>query len=247
MRTSWSPRVAVPVMYQRWTALTFIHWRYPPGEVQRLLPPGLTVETFDDAAYVGLVPFLMEGVRPPGVPALPWLSRFPETNVRTYVRDAGGRSGLWFFSLDAERLPAVIAARAGYRLPYYWSRMSVRVDGGRYAYRCERRMPGPAGARGDADVELGPPLTPDERDERTSFLTDRYRLFTVVAGRLVHAEVEHPPWPLHHAALTRLDEDLVRAAGLPAPGHEPLLHASPGVAVRIGRWRRPRPTPAGLH
>ncbi|WP_248963931.1 YqjF family protein [Sphaerisporangium perillae] len=236
MPTAWSPRVSRPVMHQRWSALTFIHWRYPAGVVQALLPEGLTVETFDGSAYVGLVPFLMEGVRPPGVPPLPWLSRFPETNVRTYVRDALGRSGLWFLSLDAERLPAVLGGRAGYRLPYYWSAMSVRVDGDRHLYRCRRRWPGPAGARGDAEVELGPPLSETERDERASFLTDRYRLFTLIAGRPAHAEVEHPPWRLHHARLVRVRQDLLQAAGLPAPDHDPLMHASPGVAVRIGMW-----------
>jgi uncharacterized protein len=248
MRTTWSPKVSVPVMHQRWTALTFIHWRYPPATVQRLLPAGLTVETFGEDAYVGLVPFLMEGVRPPAAPALPWLSRFPETNVRTYVRDGDGRRGLWFLSLDAGRLPAVLAARAGFWLPYYWSRMAVRVEDGLYRYRCRRRWPGPAAARGDADVELGAPLTPQERDERVSFLTDRYRLFSVVAGRLVHAEVEHPPWPLRHARVRHLRQDLVRAAGLPDPGGEPLVHASAGVATRIGMWRPPRTAaPGHLH
>src|SRR6266545_3110550 len=90
-----------------------------------LLPPGLEVETFDGAAWVGLVPFLMDGVRPPGVPPLPWASRFPETNVRTYALGPDGRGAIWFLSLDAARLGAVLTARASYALPYFWSRMSV--------------------------------------------------------------------------------------------------------------------------
>jgi uncharacterized protein len=224
-------------MYHRWSDLTFIHWRYPAALVQSMLPDGLTVEEFDGSAWIGLTPFLMEGVRAPGVPALPWLSHFPETNVRTYVRDAHGRSGLWFLSLDAGRLPAVLGARAGYRLPYYWSEMSVRVEGERLGYRCRRRWPGPAGARCDADVERGTPLAQAERDELAHFLTARYRLFTVVAGRLACAEVEHPAWPLHHARLIHLNQDLLQSAGLPAPNHDPILHASPGVPVRVGMWR----------
>ena len=92
--------------------------------MQRLLPPGLTAETFGGTAWIGLIPFLMEGIRPPVLPAMPWLSRFGEINVRTYVHDDQGRSGIWFFSLDAARLPAVAAARAGYWLPYFWSDIS---------------------------------------------------------------------------------------------------------------------------
>ncbi|GII76682.1 hypothetical protein Sru01_16640 [Sphaerisporangium rufum] len=216
--------------------MTFLHFRYPPEAVQAFLPDGLVTDTFDGHAYVGLTLFLMEGVRAPGVPALPWLSSFPETNVRTYVRDGRGRDGLWFFSLDAARLPAVAAGRAGYRLPYHWSRMAVTAAEDRVRYRSRRRWPGPAGARCDADVELGAPLAPAERDGFAVFLVERYRLFTLAAGRLATAEVAHPPWPLRHARVTRLEQDLLAAAGLPAPGHPPVAHASAGVAVRIGWW-----------
>src|SRR2546430_14347972 len=111
--------------------------------VQALLPAGLTVQTFDGTAWVGLIPFLMVGVRAPGVPALPWLSRFPETNVRTYVRGRDGRSGIWFFSLDATRLPAVVAGRSGFGLPYPWAAVSVRRSGAMIAYRSRRPWPGP--------------------------------------------------------------------------------------------------------
>jgi uncharacterized protein YqjF (DUF2071 family) len=221
-------------MYHHWNWITFLHWRYQPAVVQRPLPPGLTTETADGAAWIGLTPFLMDRVRAPGLPAVPWLSRFGEVNVRTYVHDGHGRSGIWFFSLDAARLPTVLAARAGYWLPYFWSDVSVRVTGGRLGYRC-RRLPG-HGARCNAEVAVGLPLAEAERDEFAHFLTARYRLFTVIAGRLAVAEAEHPPWPLHRAEVLDLDQDLLRPAGLPPPAGDPLAHASPGVPVRIGMW-----------
>src|SRR5262245_34843152 len=129
MRAPTARPVRYPVMMQHWRRLAFLHWRYPPDVVQALLPEGLRVETFDGDAWVGLIPFLMAGVRLPRVPALPWLSRFAETNVRTYVTGPDGRSGIWFFSLDAARAPAVLAGRVGYGLPYEWSAMTVRVAG----------------------------------------------------------------------------------------------------------------------
>lgn len=233
------PRVARPVMRHQWNWITFLHWRYPPGVVRSLLPAGLTVDTCDGTAWVGLTPFLMEGVRPPGLPALPWLSRFGEINVRTYVRDSAGRPGIWFLSLDAARLPAVLAARAGYRLPYFWSGITATRDGRRLGYHCRRRYPGRA--RCDAEVEMGAALSGTGRDELADFLTARYRLFTVIAGRLAAAEAEHPPWPLHEARVLSLDQDLLARAGLPSPAGEPLAHASPGVPVRVGMWH---PLPA---
>ncbi|NUW42558.1 DUF2071 domain-containing protein [Nonomuraea rhodomycinica] len=231
-----SPRVAWPVMYQRWSQITFLHWRYPVEAVRALVPESLTVETFDGTAWVGLTPFRMDDVRTPGLPVLPWLSSFPETNCRTYVRDERGRPGIWFLSLDAGRLAAAVGGRAGYWLPYFWSDMSVRTEGDRRRYRCRRRWPGPDGVRCDVDVRMGPALAEDEQDELAHFLTARYRLFSVVAGRPAAAEVEHPDWPLRHARLTGLDQNVLQAAGLPAPDGDPVLHASPGVPVRVGMW-----------
>jgi uncharacterized protein YqjF (DUF2071 family) len=229
------PRVARPLMYHDWNRITFLHWRYQPAAVQSLLPPGLTADTSDGTAWIGLTPFLMDGVRAPGLPAVPWLSRFGEINVRTYVHDGHGRSGIWFLSLDAARLPAVLAARAGYWLPYFWSEVDVSVAGDRVGYRGRRRYPA-AGARCEVQVEMGQPLAEAECDELAHFLTARYRLFTLVAGKLAAAEAEHAPWPLRHAEVLRLDQDLLQHAGLPAPAGDPLVHASPGVPVRIGMW-----------
>jgi hypothetical protein len=229
------PRVARPVMYHQWNRITFLHWRYPPEVVRPFLPSALAVDTCDGSAWIGLTPFLMEGVRPPGGPALPWLSAFGEVNVRTYVRDGRGQRGIWFLSLDAARLPAVLAARAGYRLPYFWSDITVRAEDHRTSYRCRRRGES-AAARLDAEVETGAPLNEAARDELADFLTARYRLYTVIAGRLAAAEAEHPPWPLCGATVLSLHQNLLQCAGLPAPAGEPLAHASAGVPVRVGMW-----------
>ena len=122
------PSCQVPVhrasMIHWWEQVTFIHWRFDPVVVQRLLPSGLTVETFDGSAWVGLVPFYMR-VALPKSRSVPWLSRFAETNVRTYVKGTDGTNGVWFFSLDAARLGARIGdgevrARAAAQMPQCW-------------------------------------------------------------------------------------------------------------------------------
>jgi uncharacterized protein YqjF (DUF2071 family) len=137
--------VTRPTMIHQWNQLTFLHWSYEPDIVQRLLPQGLTVDTFDDRAWVGLVPFLMV-VRPPAGPGVPWLSYFCETNVRTYAVAPDGTRGVWFLSLDAARLPAVVTARTAYALPYFWSSMSFERAEDSVTYSCRRRWPGPRGA-----------------------------------------------------------------------------------------------------
>src|SRR5687767_6364285 len=116
--------VRTAMMIQQWRRMTFLHWRYPVDAVRPLLPDGLVPDTDDDEVWVGMLPFLMDEVRPPWLPGLPYLSTFPETNLRTYVRGPDGHAGIYFFSLDAARLPAVAVARATLNLPYRWSRMS---------------------------------------------------------------------------------------------------------------------------
>jgi uncharacterized protein len=229
-----------PIMRQRWARLTFLHWGFEPDAVQRLLPDGLTAETWDGAAWVGLVPFYMR-VATPGGREVPWVSRFCETNVRTYVRDPAGRSGIWFFSLDAARLGAVVTARVTpYRLPYFWSsmRLSERTGPGGHeiAYLTRRPWPGGLGQlTSRVRVSVGDPIPPGEVTAFEHFLTARWRLFSVTRGRRASARACHERWPLHRATARLVDDQLISAAGLPAPAAEPLVHYSPGVDVAIGR------------
>ena len=112
-------------MLQTWSELLFLHWEVPAEAIQSLLPPGLTVDTFEGKAYVGLIPFTMSGVRPAWSPVVPGLSNFHEFNVRTYVHFEGEKPGVWFFSLDAANLIAVMIARTLWKLPYFHARMRL--------------------------------------------------------------------------------------------------------------------------
>jgi len=230
-------------MSQRWERLTFVHWSFDPSAVQRLIPDGLQVETFDDAAWVGVVPFFMRVGTPHGH-RIPWVSHFCETNVRTYVRDHEGRSGIWFFSLDAARLGAVLTARATYRLPYFWSRMRLDEHDDEIDYTCRRRWPGPRADTSRIHVRIGDPFAAADLDDRDHFLTARWVLFSATRNRTRFARAWHTPWPLFRAEAIDIDDRLVTMAGLPSPARRPILHYSPGVDVRIGRPERypSRPT-----
>lgn len=221
-----------PVMMQGWKDLSFVHWPFDPAVVQRRLPPGLEVDTFDGRAWVGLVAFHMEDIRLPRLPPVPYLGTFPETNVRTYVRGPGGRPGVWFDSLDITRLIPVLVALGTYRLPYRWSAMSIEHSAGSVAYRARRRWPGARGAESKIVVRPGDPIAAPDSLER--FLTSRWGLYSVFGRRTAYAPVDHAPWPLQTATLEDLDDELVAAAGYPHPSGEPLVHYSPGVDVRIG-------------
>ena len=227
-----------PVMTQRWERLTFVHWSFEPSAVQRLVPEWLEVETFDGVAWVGVVPFFMRVGTARGR-RLSWVSHFCETNVRTYVRDREGRSGIWFFSLDAARLGAVLTARATYRLPYYWSRMRIDEHRQEIAYTCRRRWPDPQRTVSRIQVRIGDPFAAADLSDRDHFLTARWLLFSAAGRRRRYARAWHAPWPLRRAEPIAVDDLLVTMAGLPPCGdQEPVIHFSAGVDVRIGRPER---------
>lgn len=219
------------IMTQHWNRVAFLHWAYDPDVVRRRLPDGLEVDTHDGAAWVGIVAFEMERIAPIGLPPIPGLGTFPETNVRTYVRGPDGTPGVWFDSLDASRAIPVLIARTAYRLPYFWSRMSVDGHNSRMVYSGRRRRPGPRGAGGRIVVEVGKHVV--EPTSLEEFLTARWRLFTSTRRGLRTAEVTHPPWPLFRATPLVVEPGLVEAAGYSRPTGPPVALYSPGVEVAV--------------
>ncbi len=212
--------------YQRWEHLLFLHWAWDPAAIQRTLPPGLTVDTHDGRAWVGLVPFFMNRIRPAYLPPVPWLSSFLELNLRTYVVDGHGRSGVWFYSLDCNRALAVWIARAAFHLPYQHATMWARVVGEQVEYVSRRR-------RDDHPARFAyqPEAAPGAASPGTLefFLAERYRLFARRRrdGRLFTGQVHHPPYPLSPARVEAHDARVFELAGLGAPGRGPdhALHA----------------------
>lgn len=213
-------------MRQTWRRLTFLHWQYHPDLIRPLIPAGLDLDTFDNAAWVGLVPFEIHDV--PRVP------HFPETNLRTYVVGPDGSRAVWFLSLEADRLVAVLGARVGYHLPYFWAKMSVTQQQGAMYYRSQRRWPHAAGAMTDIAVEPREVYKASDLTERDHFLTARYRLYTVARGRLSYAQIEHPAWPLARGRVLSLRETLIASAGLSQPQGAPLVHYADELTVKIG-------------
>lgn len=230
--------------FHLWSDLLFIHWQVPAALLQPLLPHGLTVDTYDGMAWLGLVPFQMFDVRPWWSPAVRGISNFPETNVRTYVHFQGRDPGVWFFSLDAARLLAVTLARWGWGLNYHWSRMSVSHAGDRITYR-SRRMA--SGILCNATIEVGDHLPQGQSyaDSRVAvpgslenFLIDRYLLYSTRFGYLYRGQVYHRPYPLRAARLLELDQGLLQANGISITADPCHVVYSPGVKVEVFGLKR---------
>jgi len=226
-----------PVMYQNWRDLLFLHWTVEPDVIQPTLPPGLTVDTFEGRAYLGLVPFFMKDVRPRFSPTVPGLSNFMEVNVRTYVYDERGIAGVWFYSLDANQWLAVKLARTFYKLPYFYARMTeTRRDAGReIAYTCERVSSDPHLRSRFRYRSRGSPRQA-EPGSLEFFLVERYILFASIGRtqRLATGQVYHSPYPIFEADVPEWDAHLIELDGFANPNRSPdHVLMSPGVDVDI--------------
>lgn len=225
------------VAAQEWRQVAFVHWRIPPAEVAPLLPRGVVPDVIDGSSWVGLIAFRLGDARVGPFPPTPRWGSFTEVNVRLYGVDAEGRRGVVFRSLEASSLPAVLAARALFSLPYMWARTAQRpmADGWEYASRRINPWssePGPA-------FHLGVAVDTDRtvNDDVSLFLTSRWGLFQSRLGRTMWLPNTHAPWVLHPARVTMLRDELCAAAGLPGVVSRlpDSVLFSPGVDAQFGR------------
>lgn len=213
------------VLRQEWRNLLFAHWSLPAEDVRAIVPRQLELDTWEGKAYVGVVPFLLRNMAPRGVPAIPSLSHFAEINVRTYVTYKG-IPGVYFFSLDAANLSAVLGARFAYALPYFHAKFQVRVEQDEIRYRSQRlQRPRPA------EFEASYRAVSDRLPWRPSnqalerFLSERYCLYAVTQRHVYRTVVHHVPWPLQPASAEIRTNTMAEPLCLKLEG-APLLHYS---------------------
>jgi uncharacterized protein len=222
------------IMEQTWNDLLFAHWPVEPSMLRPLVPQQLPLDDFDGKCWVAVAPFHMTGVRPRFVPSIPGLSAFPELNVRTYVT-VGDKPGVYFFSLDAASRLAVWAARASYRLPYYFAHMEVRDSDGWIDYRSIRTT---GDARLRAKYRPRDPVQLRAPGTLEHWLTERYCLYTVARGSVYRAEIHHEQWPLQDAEAHISENTMASAAGIKLQESAPLLHFAKKLQVLIWPLRR---------
>jgi uncharacterized protein YqjF (DUF2071 family) len=211
-------------MAQSWRDLLFAHWPVSAAELARAVPPQLELDLFDGQAWIGVIPFRMDGVRPRGMVALPWFSATPEINVRTYVT-FGGKRGIYFFSLHAANPAAATVARRFFHLPYYRAAMNVRSEGESVHYDSRRES-----AEFRAVYRPSGEAVPAQPGTLEYWLTERYCFYTLDNdGRVIRCEIDHGAWPLQPAEASIEVNTMTAPFGIELPAAPPLLHFSRNI------------------
>lgn len=219
------------VMHQTWSQIVWCHWPIAADAVAAVLPPGLVPELFDGTAWIGLIPFSMSELRLPGrlapISALAGVGAFGEVNVRTYVIGPDGRSGVWFCTLDADRLLAVLTARVCFGLPYRRARTELVATPEVRHWTSRRRGDG---RRAELRAVVAPEPPRPAAPGLETFLIERYALYTSWHGRLARGELTHEPWRVRAAHVKHLVTETVESAGF-TPSAEP--HVLVGEPVHV--------------
>lgn len=243
------------LLSMRWRDLLFAHWPVDPETVDRALPDGLSVDTYDGDAYLGVVPFVMSDIRPRGAPVG---LGFGELNLRTYVTAEGipddtaegasdvaaeGSPGVYFFNLDADDRVGVRLARSIFRLPYYRAAMDIETDGDgderTVAFRSRRLSPDAEPARFEGRYGPDGAFSEPKPGSKEAFLTERYRFYTADdRGRIYYGDIEHEPWRLAPAWAEITENTLFGANGFERPDGGPELQFAAPIDVTAGRIRR---------
>ncbi len=231
-----SEKTVKTVGYQTWRDLLFVHWRTDPDRMQSLLPRGLKIETFDGSAWLAVVPFSMERVRPWWSPPVPGISWFLETNVRTYVRHENGQTGVWFFNLDANQRLAVAVARRFWHLNYQFAKMRLDRAGSVVFYSGTRPEAPATSYEFVAEIDESQAAATATAGSLEHFLLERYHLFAQRPdGRFLCGQVHHEPYRWQPAELQPFSQTLTDAMGYPMPKDVSPDHVawSPGVDVSV--------------
>lgn len=221
-------------MRQRWDKVASLHWRYDSAALRSLLPPGVAVDTVDGDAWVSLVAFVRVVAPARALPAVPWLSIFLETHVRTYVRGPDGGRGVWFLSLDADRLVATVIGRQVFGLPCHWSRLRLETAGDVVVYNTRRRRPRRPRVHSQIAVAMGEPIAPAELTAADRFLAARFRMYAPGRNGVYAIDVAPEPYELSRAHVLHLEDGLVAATGLEAPAEPATAHYCGGMEARVG-------------
>lgn len=215
---------------QEWRDLTFMHWEVDIVKLQAHLPAGLEVDTYGGKAYVGIVPFIMENVRPTWFFSTPFISTFPEFNIRTYVTK-DGIPGVYFLTLEAKSMVTCSYAPKAYGLPYRYAKAKVRKDGNNIQWNSSRKD-GKLNLIGN--TEITGEQTQAKPGTLEEFLFERYSLYTNKNGKVMRGYTHHKKWDFQDAKVTVTENSLTKSFDLGIKNLlEPdFVHFSPGVRVR---------------
>ena len=203
------------VWYQEWNNAVFIHARVERAWLVNNVPAGLALDTFGGDAWVSIVPFRMQKIRPRFLPHFNAISDFYEINIRTYVV-VDNKPGVFFLSIEAGKRLSGYIAKTISGLPYRYQ--SFIFD----------------------DHHLAAPWLYfdynilEKKDKKNAFdlwVTERYCLYYNNGSGIYRYNIHHLPWPLQSISVNNFQTSHPVFKTMENVFKPEICHYSPGVKV----------------
>lgn len=206
--------------YQEWNHAVFLHWQVELSELEKWVPKELEIDLYDGKPWVSLAAFTMQKIRPKYLPAFSPISNFDEINIRTYVKK-GGKTGVYFLSIEAGNKLSCRIARSLSELPYRYSKMNRQGT----MYSSENRL---FNDKMSLKYNIGHQL--EEKSGLDKWLTERYALFQDTKTAINQFEIHHLEWSLFRLETTEIEIHYPRYNKHLSPSPD-RTHYSPEVQV----------------
>jgi uncharacterized protein len=194
-----------PFLTARWINVALLSYAVPDSLLAPRLPAGLALDRWEDRAFVSLVAFEFVDTRVRGV-SWPGFTRFPEVNLRFYVREGERRGVVFVRELVPSHLVALLA-RLLYNEPYGTARMRSSVEAKPAGIRVVHEFPWRRRAQ-RITVEARSPAVPAAETGATHFFKEHAWGYGLDRRRrLLRYAVDHPVWRVHPDAIARPELD----------------------------------------
>lgn len=211
--------------YQKWNNALFLHWEIPIEILQNLVPKTLNIDTYDGKAYVSLVAFTMEKIRPRNLPSIQFISDFDEINIRTYI-EKDGKKGVYFLNIEGGKSLSVFIAKKLSGLPYEKS----EIKRSNQSYHSKNDL-----KNLNFESEYSIKSTISDKSELDIWLTERYCLYLKKENEVYRYDIHHKEWEIKAVEISHLNLDY--NLGELVINYPPeLAHFSHGVKVMA--WKK---------
>lgn len=202
-------------MTASWNHLIMANYAVDPEILQPFLPSDTVLDEYEGTYYVSLVGFLFDHVKLKGL-SIPFHTRFPEVNLRFYVRykeQDQWKRGVVFISEIVPKPAISWVANTLYKEHY--STMPVRQQFSKTAdqltvgYRWKKK-----GKLHQLTVHAEPGARPLQPDSFEEFITEHFWGYSgQPGGKTVEYQVAHPRWNIFPVRDQQVDCDFGQLYG----------------------------------
>ena len=225
----WTLPVGYWSYYQEWNNALFLHWKVSRDELAELVPKNISIDTFKGNAWISLVAFSMEKIKPKRFPSVSKISDFHEINVRTYLTTEN-KAGVYFLNIEAEKQLSVWIIKLLSGLPYEKANISRQQNKYDQKYTSINKR---KGFQFDTSFIVGEKI--EQKSELDKWLSERYCLYLNKGKKRYRYEIHHKEWNLYNVEITNL-KIKYKIGAITLNDKPDLVHYSDGVKVLT--WQR---------